>query len=335
VRKLSKKCSKELYCQFLIAAQGNFAATNLSSHLQGTAHDAITRFLSRTKLTPKILWEYAQPFVDLHQGYLVVDDTVLDHFYGEKISLARWQYSGTHHRVVRGIGLTTLLWAGTAGEHIPADFRIYAPEADGATKNQHTREMLRQASDRGFQPKMVVLDSWYSAVDTLHLIGDLGWKFVSGLKGNRVVFTKKENGRMKRWAIEDLEIPSEGRIVHLKDFGPVRVFLLVAPDGKGDYYATNNLDLTLVDIREAAARRWKIEEFHRGLKQTTGVEMCQARTARSQRTHIFCSILSFLALEKKRLEEGTTWYESKRRIIADSLFFYLRQPLIKLPVPAG
>lgn len=93
--------------------------------------------------------------------------------------------------------------------------------------------------------------------------------------------------------------PEDGRVVHLKDFGKVKVFLLVAPNGKEDY-----------------------------------VEMCQSTTARSQRTHIFCSILSFLALEKKRLEEGITWYESKRRIISDSLFLYLKQPLIKLPTPA-
>jgi hypothetical protein len=40
-----------------------------------------------------------------------------------------------------------------------------------------------------------------------------------------------------------------------------------------------------------------------------------------------------MALEKKRIEEGITWYESKRRIIADSLFLYLKQPLIPLPNP--
>jgi hypothetical protein len=132
-----------LYCQFLIAAQTNFTATNLSSHAADVAHDSISRFLSQIKLTPKILWEYSKPFVDLTSGCLVIDDSVLDHFYGEKISLTRWQYSGTHHRVVRGIGLTTLLWTNREGKaHIPTDYRIYAPDADGFTKNQHVREML-------------------------------------------------------------------------------------------------------------------------------------------------------------------------------------------------
>jgi len=272
--------------------------------------------------------------VNLTLGNLIIDDSVLDHWYGKKIGLTRWQYSGTHHRVVHGIGLTTLLWTGERSEHIPTDFRIYAPDVDGATKNQHCREMLTLARHRGFQPKLVVMDSWYAAVDTLRLIADYHWVFVCGLKGNRIVFTKEEGGKMKRWAISNLPIPPEGKIVHLKDFGQVKVFLLVAPNGKEDYYCTNNLSLTPSDIRDASAQRWKIEEYHRGLKQTTGVEMCQSRTARSQRTHIFCSILSFMALEKKRIEEGITWYESKRRIIADSIFLYLKQPLIPLPNPA-
>lgn len=329
-----KKCNKELYCQFLIAAQTNFTATNFSNHTEGIAHDSITRFLSNTKLTPNILWEYAKPLVDPKSGSLVLDDTVLDHFFGEKIDLTRWQYSGTHHRVVRGIGLTNLLWTDTDGKsHIPIDFKIYHPETDGYTKNQHARTMLTLAKSRGFSPSLVVMDSWYASVDTLHLIDDYGWIFVCGLKGNRTVFTKEDTGVMKKWRVDELPVYSSGKIVHLKDFGTVRVFLLVAPNGKEDYYATNNLNVTQEDIRSAAALRWRVEEFHRGLKQTTGVEMCQATTQRSQRTHIFCSILSFLALEKKRLEDGITWYESKRKIISDSLFLYLKQPFVKLPTP--
>jgi len=312
----------------LIAAQKNFTATNLADHTDKMAHDTVTRFLSGTKLTPKHLWEYSCKFVDLNNGYLVCDDTVLDKWYGENIRLTRWQYSGTHHRIVHGVGVTTLLWT-QSNQHIPVDFRIYAPEQDGATKNEHFREMLALAKHRRIKPQAVVMDSWYSSLDTLHQINDYNWIFIAGLKSNRVVNTAP--GRQNKHHIKDLPIPDEGRIVHLKKFGQVKVFRITTTDGRVEYYATNKLTSSSPDIRDAAARRWKIEEYHRGLKQTTGIENCQSRTARSQRTHIYCSILSFLALEKKRLEDGITWYESKRRIIADSLFLYLKQPLIPLP----
>lgn len=315
----------------MICAQNNFTATNFASLVKKSAHDSISRFLANTKLTPKILWEYAEKFVRKKDGLLICDDTVLDHPYGEKIGLARWQYSGTHHEVVFGIGLTTLLWTGYHDEHIPLDFRVYAKADDGKTKNEHFREMLLTGCKRGLKPKAVVMDSWYSAADTLNLIGkDLHWIFICGLQSTRTVATGR--GKVNHFKLREVDIPDEGRILHLQGFGSVKIFRFVTPQGKVDYWATNNLYSSCSDIQKVAARRWRIEEYHRGFKQTAGVEMCQSRTKRSQRTHIFCSILSFLALEKKHLEDGITWYESKRRIIAASLFLYLKSPMISLPV---
>lgn len=324
-----KKVTKEFYCQFLLAAQNNFTATDFATHVEDTAHDAITRFLAKTKLTPKVLWEYTEQFIEKKSGYLLCDDSVFDHFYGEKIGLAKWQYSGTHHDVVYGIGVTTLLWTGLRDEHIPVDYRIYAKQDDGKTKNEHFREMLNKAKERGFIPEAVLMDSWYSVSDTLHIINNYGWVFICGIHSNRTVATGK--GKENHFKVRDTEIPDEGRILHLQKFGKVKIFRFITPNGKAEYFATNKLDLSTADMQNVYAKRWKIEEYHRGLKQTVGVAKCQARTKRSQRTHIFCSILSFLALEKKRLEENITWYESKRRIISDALFFYLKQPMIPLP----
>ena len=327
---ITKKCTKELYCQFLIAAQTNFTATGFANLTENIAHDSITRFLSGTKLTPHILWEYSKQFVDLDSGYLICDDSVLDHPYGKEINLSRWQYSGVHHDVVFGIGLTTLLWTGNdSAEHIPVDFRIYAKDEDGMTKNEHFRQMLTLAKHRGFKPKGVLFDSFYAALETLKLIRDYQWIFTTRIKSNRTVSTAA--GRENRFRIKDLKIPKEGMIVHLKGFGQVKVFLIDFPNGNKEYMATNQLTFSNTDIRDAAARRWKIEEYHRGLKQTVGVESCQSTTGRAQRSHIFCSILSFVALEKKRLEENISWYESKRRIISDALFLYLKQPMVILP----
>jgi hypothetical protein len=70
------------------------------------------------------LWSEAQPHIDSQRGVLVVDDTVLDKPYANKIELAGKHWSGKHKRVVKGITLVTLLW--TEGQsHIPCDYRIY------------------------------------------------------------------------------------------------------------------------------------------------------------------------------------------------------------------
>ena len=68
------------------------------------------------------------------------------------------------------------------------DYRIYEPEGDGKTKNQHFREMLLRAlSDKGLQAQTILFDSWYAAVDNLKLIERLGRYFVTTLKSNRLV----------------------------------------------------------------------------------------------------------------------------------------------------
>lgn len=330
---VKKKCPKELYCRFLIAAQSNYTATNFSTLVENTAHDAITGFLSGTKLTPSVLWEYSKQFVNLAEGVLIPDDGVLDHPFGKRIGLAKRQYSGTHHDAAFGIGVETPLWSSSTDihEHIPTDFRICHPSDDGKTKNDQARDMLQKARDRGFKPALVTMDSFYAPSDNLHLINDFDWIFVAGVKSNGVVFTI-EDGKATKYPVSTVTIPEGGIIVHLKDYGKVKLFKSVAQDSRICFCITDNPDSSESDVREAYAIRWRVEEYHRGLKQTVGIESCQSRIKRAQGTHIFCSILSFPALEKKRLEEQISRYEAGQKIVSDALFLYLKSPMIPLPV---
>jgi len=43
----------------------------------------------------------------------------------------------------------------------PIDYRIYAPDADGKTKNDHFREMLPAAvADKQLQASTILFDTW-------------------------------------------------------------------------------------------------------------------------------------------------------------------------------
>lgn len=316
------KCSKELYAQFLIATSKDFSATFLARLHKKIHHDTVTRWLKRTKLTPRMLWEHTEAQVNKNEGVLVVDDSVLSKQYSYRIGLTKWQYSGNNHRVTKGIGLVTLLWTNT-DEHIPVDYRIFAPVSDGKTKNQHFQEMIRLANHRGMNPAAIVFDAWYASVANLKALNRMGWTWVTWLRSNRIVDYGEH--------IADKIISKEGLVVHLKAVGFIKVFKIVsAKTADVEYIATNKLDMDRSDIETVTARRWNIEEYHRGLKQTVGIEKCQARSQRSQRTHIFCAILSFVALEVKRLKEGTSWYEIKRRIIQGAMGQYLEKPSISL-----
>lgn len=316
------RCSKELYCQFLLTAQREFSATTLSDLKDNISHDKVTRWLANTKLTPRLLWENVEKLIDKEDGFLILDDSVVAKPYSQKIELTKWQYSGNIHRVTRGINLMSMLWTKT-DEHIPVDFRLYSKLTDGKSKNDHFRDMALLSVHRRIKVKAYVFDTWYSSVANLKWLNKLNLIWVTWLRSNRIVDFGEH--------ISDKEIPETGLVVHLKAVGFVKVFKIVHPKtGDIEYLATNDLDMTLMDIKDVAAHRWSIEEYHRGLKQTVGIEYCQARNQRSQRTHIFCSLLAFVSLEVKRLNSGVTWYQSKRDIIQSAMRYYLEKPSISL-----
>lgn len=322
------KCTKNIYCEFLIAAQSDYTATGLSDGYTGSAaalaHDAVTRWQTRTKLTPAQLWPEVEHLVAKQNGWLVIDDMTIEKNRSYALPMANWHWSGSRHAVVRGLNVVNLLWTATGQEHIPVDFRLYAKQEDGMTRNQHVKDMLRLAHHRGLTPQAVVFDTWYGSQSNLNLIQDLGWIWYAPLKGNRIVNYTQH--------LQELTIPPDGLAVQLKLVGPVKVFKFIAKDGDIEYWVTNTLDASPLDARLARTHRWKVEEFHRGLKQTTGIGKCQARNNRAQRNHIFCAIRSFVVLEQHRITTGITWYEAKRQIIRQAIRRYLRQPSIPWPV---
>lgn len=317
------KCNEYLYVQFLLAAQTNFTCTELSQVAPiEMSHDAPTRLLTREKLTPKILWKNAHPYIDLEDGYLIADDTVLDKMRSENNSLVKWQYSGTHHEVIKGIGLESFIWTNDDNCHIPIDYRLYDKDTDGKTKNQHFRDMLATAKSRGFKPKFILIDSWYTSLDNLKLVNRIDWKWIAQLRKNRVVSTEPHHHQH----LEDLDIPEEGMEVHLKGYGFIKVFKFVSQERGVEYYGTNDLNLANSDVERIYSKRWKIEEYHRGLKQQCGISKCQARNPRSQRNHIWCSIHAFITLELHRIKTNISWQEAKLSIVRWAIHQYLLKP---------
>ena len=77
-----------------------------------------------------------------------------------------------------------------------------------------------------------------------------------------------------------------------------------------------------------AEQSWSVETYHRGLKQHTGVEKCQARLGRSQLNHIGLAIRAFVRLEWHRWTTGVSWFEAKLSIVRAAVRHYLRDPRI-------
>jgi putative transposase len=313
------------YINFLVAANCDVscvkAAECYSANGIVVAHDKFNRFLTRQSLTPETLWEEVESLIERRNGWLILDDTVIDKIHSERIELTYYQWSGKHHKVVKGIGLITLVW--TDGTNtFPVDYRIYDKTGDEMSKNDHFREMLKTASVRGFQPYFVMFDSWYSGIDNLKCIAKLGWNWFSRVKKNRMVNPDDTENS----PVSSLVIPDDGCVVHMKKYGFIRLFHSINKSGKDRYWATNFLTMDHQDRKNLQAICWSIENYHRALKELCCVEDCKIRKEAGQRNHINCSLRAFIRLEAVNRLNNITIYQAKWDIVKSSITSYLAHP---------
>ncbi len=327
-----------LYTQYLLASFGNFTGSRLAEILE-CSHDAVSDFLRSHSRKPRHLWDRVKrhlPPERRRRGALILDDSVLDKDYSEKIETAARQWSGNAHGVITGIGVVHWLhYDPVEDDYLPVDFRIWDAKRDGKTKNQHAREMFEKALERDFLPEWVLFDGWYTSVALLKLVARAGLWFFGRIKRDRHVSLPGEKGVYQRvdqltWSKLAL---MRGQLVWLKAFGWVKVFRIVRPLSGGaeeiQFQITNRLELDdTEEAKIALAYRWKIEQYHRELKQLTGIERCQARKGRAQRNHISYSILAWMHLWEQAKERATTVYQVKERLLADYLKHQLMSPTI-------
>lgn len=303
------------YATFLIANGNRYSGVEVSKALSmngcAPTHDTISRWLQSQDYEPNQLWEHVRTHVDLTHS-LIADDSTLDKQWSPNNELVAFHWSGNKHKSIRGISLVNLL--STNGErYLPVDYRVYEGALSGITKNDHFVSMLDTAKERGFKPDYVMADSWYSSLENMKHIVSLGWKFIMGIKENRQV------SLVQGTYVSVSALDWTKKKVHkvwLKGFGFVMVAQIVFKNGDIRYLVTNDLSLTKYDdLSMQGKKRWKIEEFHRGIKQTTGIEKCYSIKAKSQRTHIFACFVAFIRLEIERLRTGVSWYEQKAQYV--------------------
>ncbi len=331
--------TKQLYVEYLISTPVNYTCTNLASHLENTSHDAINDYLRRERYTGRHLWELSEPLIDNQQeAYLIIDDSVLDKRYSQAIELVKRQYSGNVHGLVRGIGIVNLVHS-YKEDHYPIDFRVYAPEVDGKTKNEHFQDIVRQAYyEKRIKASTILFDSWYGSVENLKFIHRLNKIFITTLKENRCVSLSPDQGYIHleqiEWTAKQLRY---GISIKLKKV-PFRVqlFKVVATNGDIEWVMTNrtpgSIDMSVVQNENQ--RRWVIEQLHRELKQLTGIEKCQCRKQRAQRNHFFCCYQAWFSLKVVAKKLKTTLYQVKQNLWSDYLRNELRHPRISVYQPA-
>jgi len=274
-----------------------------------------------------------------HQdAYLIFDDTVLDKRYSEEIEIVRRQYSGNEHGIVKGIGIVSCIYVNPKTHNFwVIDYRIFNPETDGLTKIDHVKNMLQSlVYSKALPFDTVLMDTWYAVNNLMLYIDSLDKIYYCPLKDNRLVDDtlgqeKYKNIKLLEWSEEELK---SGKIIKIKAFPAkkkVKLFRVTVSTDRTDYVVTNDLSQSSTDVvQEVCKIRWKIEEFHREIKQLTGIDSCQCRKARLQRNHIACAMLVWVRLKHLAYRTGQTVYKIKHKLLSNYLIEQLKRPDVNM-----
>jgi hypothetical protein len=308
-----------MYMGFLMSEPKSANCSRLAEVI-GVSHDSVNRFLLREAYEPKDLFNEAKALVNPVGGTLSVDDSVLDKPYSQHMELVGYFWSGKHHRVVKGVNLITLYYTDVQGRSVPVNYRVY-DKAEHKSKNEYFLEMLEQVLEWGLQPGFTTGDSWYSATSNLKTVKHHRQGFLFAVESNRRVSVEKG-----RWVqVQQLDIPPEGRRVWLREFGEVKLFrtrlkdqlrhyVVFLPSTDADPYASFGQR----EFEKVHDQHWRIEQYHRMIKQVCHIEHFQVRGKAPILNHIFAALCSYVHLQRMQFTDLiSNAYQWQRELYQD------------------
>jgi len=183
---------------------------------------------------------------------------------------------------------------------------------------------------------MVIFDSWYATKDLMLLVEKFNKAYYCPIKTNRQVDDSGGERKYRRadsleWTPEEL---AGGKQVKVKGFPKdhkMRLFRVEVSTNRTDLVVTNDMaQRSTQDVQEACTLRWKVDRFHREIKQLTGIEKCQCRKARIQMNHIACAVLVWVKMTAIARKARTTVYQIKKNLLSDYLRQELRSPSVRM-----
>lgn len=341
----------DLYSDYLLSSLSATTATGLSE-LMGNevSHDQVSRMLNSRRLEPKDWWRMVKPRVRSIQrgdGVMIVDDSILEKPYTDENEIICWHYDHAKGRTVKGINFITTLYA-VDDVSLPVTFRLVAKtekyvdkkgqekRRSPITKNEHYREMLKYAVQNQIPFRYVLNDLWFASAENMRFVKlDLEKEFIMALKSNRKValsLADKQHGQYQR--LDKLDSPEDTLTTIYLEQVPFPLHLLrqVFTNADGSigvrYLVTSDLTLSADQLTTIYQKRWKVEEYHRSLKQNVSLSKSPTRTRTTQTNHFVAALCAFTKLELLKVRTNKNHYALKNHLYISALqqaFASLRQ----------
>lgn len=330
----------DIYTDYLISQNHKATATGLSTLLEGAiSHDRITRFLHSGDFGSKELWSIVKPSIRAVQtdasGVLLIDDTIEEKPYTDENDIVCWHYSHATGHHVKGMNIvSSMVRYGDisfpiAYEVVKKDIPFCDLETKkerrraSVTKNEMFRNMLLQAVTNQVLFEYVLADNWFGSKENMKFIHTvLNKKFIIGIKSNRTVALTLEAAKAgQHQQVKSIDLKDgETCQVWLKGLAvPVQLLKKVFKNENGTigtlYLVTNDLSISGDHIYDIYQKRWRIEEFHKSIKQNASLSKSPTRAIKSQLNHIFSAMVAFCKLEKLKISTAMNHFAIKHKLL--------------------
>jgi hypothetical protein len=338
-----KKNMLDLYSDYLISSFGAATATGLSQLLDGAiSHDEVTQWLAYKARTSAEFWLKVKPYVreiESEEGVLILDDSIEEKPYTDENEQICWHYDHCKDRQVKGINFLTSLYSNQdiglpVGYQLITKTEYYVDKKTGKTnrrsekgKNEYFRELVAQAVRNQIQFHYVLNDSWFASAENMSYIKQEQDKdFIMPLKVNRkIAFSKKDKAQGKYVRLETVDLEENSkREIYLEGvefpLSLIKQVFVNEDDSIGVLYlVTSDLKITYKQITTIYRKRWKVEEYHKSLKQNVSLSKSPTKTVDSQANHFFASLWGYVKLEVLKLNSKLNHFALKSKLYIKAL----------------
>ncbi len=329
----------DIYSDYLICQNKYATATGLSDLLSGDiSHDKITKYLNSVDLGSKELWEYAKPQIRKHEdqkgGVLILDDSIEEKPYTDENEIVAWHHSHAKGRHVKGINILSCL-VSYGDVVLPFGYEIIHKDVKfsdietkkihrkaSVSKNEYFRNIIQQAVTNNVLFDYVLADNWFGSKENMKYINNLKKKFIIGIKSNRTVALSAKDKKIGKFQqVSSLNMQDgESKKVWLKGLSFQVVLVkkvFTNEDGSTGilYLASNDAEYEADYLYQIYQKRWKIEVYHKSIKENASLAKSPTKRVRSQANHIFASIVAFCKLEVMKVVTATNHFAIKYKLL--------------------
>src|SRR5579872_578293 len=231
---------------------------------------------------------------DGDDGYIIIDFSLLEKLYSQKIPFVTYDYDGSKKQISKGFSIGFVFWS-NGKVTIPLDYDLWIRKKEilegYRTKIEIAQELLLSIKAQGIPVKEALMDGAFASEAMIKFLKTNDMRFTMRIPTNRVIQTEKEKNQLSKHSELQMKGNERYKTIQGSYKGEQLFFTAHKRNGKND---TKEVVFIVSDVERKPKEhvqeyddRWPAEKYFRSSKQHIGISQCQSTDSDKQEFHIF------------------------------------------------